>query len=810
LRTRRPPAQDALPGGLVCYFRDAITPTQGLPQEHDAQVLVEHRDTGEDVEVDDRAALLDVVLHRDPHGDVVVDTDVGKHAHPVVRDGQGTGHQRDGVPVQREVQRAARARERLVVVAESDFERPVEDHALLTRGRQPGLDDRVDLASRAGAEGDQLADLGGDTPAVQDDGLGVGGGIVALHVARLVATAHGVVGDRVLQGLVERDAGAGIAHGGREVRRLIVAGDGDVLTDDGRRGKVELIVSRRHPRLVAGQHGRDNTGWGWTVVRRREPDGSRRSSYYEYLAPDGNVLSFEAESIPVLPTRDAAHGTPLFWGSLVKLYNYQIERPTAIVFDLNFELSRRLYRLALPVRLYERRTEYRGHSKGTILTGMSVRLEDDRAGVLELGFPDSGVIHVEGVGNVPIQAAVFKKAKGRNFVSAQASILFTVNGQVHGTLSNRFCSRQAVRLDYIKNDFMAVLDCSEIPHRVREDLFMPSRDRLRVCDPKQAFEAALEAYLGDHEELLRLNAQRREEELRGRLADDRPLTEALKSVIRSSPELRSLFQAGARIPTPAISGTRPTPFVGVKFPTYFRLVPEPERGAVARIECPLGGHARARFETDAANDYFTRTDDPGTIAVRPEALFDRVRLRDGKATLVFACPEHATVGGVVDVSVAVTDPSRTEPFSHRLQLVVVAPREPKEREQRDRHSRSGALALPKVIEIDQPDWESVGFDAESGLTMHNDTDGGLVAKINIANEHLRRAMERAPESDRDLLRKRFVYGLVLAGVSLWQEFSEKEDCDELIRGSTSAIARVLLPTISVLGSLEHELVAIGG
>ncbi len=125
---------------------------------------------------------------------------------------------------------------------------------------------------------------------------------------------------------------------------------------------------------------------------------------------------------------------------------------------------------------------------------------------------------------------------------------------------------------------------------------------------------------------------------------------------------------------------------------------------------------------------------------------------------------------------------------------------------RDRRSRSGALALPKVIEIDQPDWESVGFDAESGLTMHGDTDGGLVAKVNVANEHLRQVIERAPGSDCGLLRKRFVYGLVLAGVPLWQEFSGKDDCDELIRDSTKAVARVLLPTISVLGSLECDLV----
>ena len=184
-----------------------------------------------------------------------------------------------------------------------------------------------------------------------------------------------------------------------------------------------------------------------------------------------------------------------------------------------------------------------------------------------------------------------------------------------------------------------------------------------------------------------------------------------------------------------------------------------------------------------------------------------MHFRHGKATLVLACPDDAVVGDIVAVGVEVTDPRRRKPFFQSLQLVIVPARESSPRERGEQHRCTGALALPKVVEIDRDEWESVDFDAESGLTMHGDTDGGLVAKVNIANEHLRQAMERAPESDCDLLRKRFVYGLVLAGVSLWQEFSDKEDCDELIRTSTKAIARVLLPTISVLGSLEHDLIA---
>jgi hypothetical protein len=49
--------------------------------------------------------------------------------------------------------------------------------------------------------------------------------------------------------------------------------------------------------------------------------------------------------------------------------------------------------------------------------------------------------------------------------------------------------------------------------------------------------------------------------------------------------------------------------------------------------------------------------------------------------------------------------------------------------------------------------------------------------------------------------------LVLCGVSLWQEYGQEENGDELIRSATKAIARVILPMILVLGSLDQQLIS---
>lgn len=277
-------------------------------------------------------------------------------------------------------------------------------------------------------------------------------------------------------------------------------------------------------------------------------------------------------------------------------------------------------------------------------------------------------------------------------------------------------------------------------------------------------------------------------------------------MIDNSPELRELFKLGTAVATPTQPGDKDAPFEGQKLPTYFRPERPPADGEEWVLACTHGGEARARFVTDAVNDYFTRAGEPGTPTVDPAVVLGRALLHDGRATLVLRCPPHTAVGAVVGVTVEVTDASRSAPFRHTFKLRVVEPRE-KDTEPKDPPPESGALALPKIVEVDEDGWAGEEFGPASGLAMQSDVDGGLIAKVNVANESLKRTLARTPEPDWDLTRKRFVYGLVLSAVSLRQQFHEREDRDELIRSSTAARARVLLPTITVLGTLEPDFLA---
>ena len=78
---------------------------------------------------------------------------------------------------------------------------------------------------------------------------------------------------------------------------------------------------------------------------------------YRYLAPNDAVLMF-ARSNLLIPRHD--EGTqeiePLEWGSVIKLYDYEMPGglKTNIKLDLYYHISLLLPRVGLPIRFYER------------------------------------------------------------------------------------------------------------------------------------------------------------------------------------------------------------------------------------------------------------------------------------------------------------------------------------------------------------------------------------------------------------------------------------------------------------------------
>ena len=401
---------------------------------------------------------------------------------------------------------------------------------------------------------------------------------------------------------------------------------------------IQLIITRRNPAIVAaiGDTSSDADLWSVTVIRRQEPTagaGHVRNSVFRYLAPvgasenpeRGNVLTFSADSIPAMPEGNSAYSREMAWGSVVKLYEYEIKgRSHALMGDgLLFSLEILLPQIALPVRVHECR-DYKGHegSFANSLVGLVARLDENRGDNLEEGYPDSSSFSVRGESMVA-RIYAFKPEKANTYRTNEG-IIFTINGQTHGHIPKSFFARKKVKMQRLGDSLLIVIDCSELSVRAREDLFMNSRDRLSNGTLRRAIESQLEDAIGNHPGLRALQERRRQSEVADRLKESRPLEDVLSAVLKSSPSLARLFLLGQRLTAPHRSGGNGGgtggpdggggEFRGRKHPTFFRFHKKNDGESLDR-DCELGRKCRMKFETDVENGYFARTDVKGRYQV---------------------------------------------------------------------------------------------------------------------------------------------------------------------------------------------------
>jgi len=585
---------------------------------------------------------------------------------------------------------------------------------------------------------------------------------------------------------------------------------------------LQLIISKRDPQIVKIE-GDDGTSeyWGFTIIRRVDPEKGMKSSTFKYLAPDGNILMFKAKSLPLLPgDYPIPYEKPLEWGTFIKLYEYQlVGLKTLATFDLYYRLAVLLPTVALPVLIVERRKGYKGHTLESVLSGLSVRLEEDKYENIEEGFPSSANVKIKGQ-EMKIQIFVFKRGKETHYKTRKEGIIFTVNGQAHGFIPDTFFTRKSVGMSYLADSLLIIADCSKFDGRTREDLFMNSRDRLREGELKKEIESKLADLIKKHQGLRELKERRRREEIEGKIGDDKPLVEVIEKVIKNSPALSKLFVEGVKITNPfnlTTTGQNEKPFKGKQYPTYFRLRKEFPYNKPKH--CPLNQRFRVQFETDAENNYFTRDLYPGEFKL---TLNDRTLVKDyvlnlwnGIANLTVALPEDCKVGDLLKYTVEVNDISRVNPFLITFYVLVDPSIEKKEGKPGERIKPPGdkkgerhipsSFDIPNIIEVRSSEWDKYGFDKESALKVKDTGEGGYDFYINMDNIYLLTEIKGRFKSDPKVLEAQYKDGMVLIGMSLLKELEEKEEESiyEKIYEVTKAISPVLLPMIATLGTLEE-------
>jgi hypothetical protein len=112
-------------------------------------------------------------------------------------------------------------------------------------------------------------------------------------------------------------------------------------------------------------------------------------------------------------------------------------------------------------------------------------------------------------------------------------------------------------MSYLAPSLIVILECSRLSRRTIENLFMNSRDRL--ADEELAHEILdeLADVIKTQPGLRLLRERRRQEDIAGKIADEKPLQDVLEQILKRSPALAQIFLAGTRLSNPFASAEAP-------------------------------------------------------------------------------------------------------------------------------------------------------------------------------------------------------------------------------------------------------------
>lgn len=595
--------------------------------------------------------------------------------------------------------------------------------------------------------------------------------------------------------------------------------------------KYQLIVSRRHPSCPVNAGDPTKDLWGFTIVRRQRPALGRKSSMYVYLAPGGSILTFARATLLAFPGQSSKdkpappYAVELPYGTCIKLYDYRWKKKTLVTTDGRYELERYLHSVSLPIRISETR-DYKANYYSTTLSGILAHVseegeEGDADSKFEKGLsPAYGELNLPGVGRLPYRLFLLKEDyKASNFPHG---VYFTLNGQVHGDLPATFIS-STLKFDYLSKTLLVSVDCTEMVPAVREDFLMASRDRVRRNEAYEAIYSALRDELREHPGLREHNALRKKKRLDETLSKEENTADYLQALLKSDPTLASILGVGGNVMTRTGPSSDPVPFRGKKFPTTFQIAKEP-KGGLAK-SCALNRRVRVDFETDADNDYFSRSDCPGSITFDPPNLCVSSHLWNGKFTTKFQMPYDAQVRDVVNMVVTVTDierDARGRPFVSQFTIEGVAEAQDKSRPpgtrppgyKRTDNGKHAApqLATPDIREVRREKWDEFEFDDYDAMKIINDEEGGgYIFFVNMDNRFLINELHNTKEEEGSLVKHWFKYGVVLSALGILKEMQRIEEEDkakddeepesldlEKVGRFCAGLARVVVPMIRAL------------
>ena len=545
-------------------------------------------------------------------------------------------------------------------------------------------------------------------------------------------------------------------------------------------GAIAFCGQQRY-QLIGSRKWDGSGDFGFTLLRRHPltelEKTTKRNTWYEYFAPNGCVPSFLIQDLD-LGLRNRRFTT----GTIIKLYSYDLPSGSRSVIsrDLNQSLNEYLFNPALPFFTIDQPSRYPDdRNLQRDIYGLKRRLEEDSRRYVEDSFSQS--LSDSAIGSAKITTYVFRPRVGdrnvkdtkrtirREFFKNNMTVIFSVNGQVHGHYTSEFLSR-TLKFQLLKDYVLIHVDCTELDIVFRQELFMASRDRLK--DGRESRE--LRKRLG---KLLRDG--RLKEIYKARKAqisvDDADADDLLRNLTNNLPfrnELMRLFDHTLKLKgsgrgdrkkkrpkRPTSKRREPPPFHPKRFPSFFRAELSDRPNGTPMVQIPLGGRRTIKFSTDVENQYFDRITDPGMLSIgllqydvsggegghrplpnRVDQLLNLIKSSPNRGTIRLGLnpTNDVQVGDAITISATLTGPGSD--LQENILVKITDREKAKKPAARGPQERDPQLGLPKLVRIYRDSgkgdltWEALenqGVDMDYATIVHPAIDDDVLTTIYV-------------------------------------------------------------------------------
>ncbi|MEO8666374.1 MAG: hypothetical protein ABI462_12850, partial [Ignavibacteria bacterium] len=522
-----------------------------------------------------------------------------------------------------------------------------------------------------------------------------------------------------------------------------------------------VFCGKKRYQLIASKKYNGKGEFGFTLIRKHpfteEEQYNKKNTWYEFFKIENKIPSFKIVDLELgLLNRKFKTGT------IIKLYSYDLPSGSRSVIsrDLNQSINEYLFDPALPLITVDKKERYPDdRNLERDLYGLKRRLEESKNKYVEDYFIEKS--SNKEIGTLSITCYVFKTklddknvkeskdSVRREFFKNNMSVLFSMNGQVHGHLTSEFISR-TLKMQLLKDYLLIHVDCTNLNYEFRSELFMASRDRLKNGDETSILRETVGKILLNSK-LNEIYKRRRDtisfegedtKELIQSFTKNLPLNKDLLNLINQTFKLEEKGEKKTEEPKKNLKKKEEIEkFKPHRFPSYFKLSKNGSED-LKIIKIPFGEERSIKFFTDVENDYFVRVEEPGDLKLgllkfepnenengdekgsprKVEDVFNIIESnpQDGTIKVVFNPTKDVKIGDSFQIQATLTNPGQD--FDQIFWIKISDKDKIKEKVKKPIKDDDNKIGLPELILVykekgehnDRVIWNDL---SEVGMTM---------------------------------------------------------------------------------------------